>query len=124
MLSDFGQGREEARAIKPTFYFFLSSTTYRAITRTTTLLYYVAFLLLLPPKLFYTLFITAIPRTWKPTRKVSRISYSFFFYSFSFSLKISIWCIRLLLHHDNGSIIVYDNSVNVREILNSSDYSR
>lgn len=42
MLSDFGQGREEARAIKPTFYFFLSSTTYRAITRTT-LLYNAAF---------------------------------------------------------------------------------
>lgn len=32
MLSDFGQGREEARAIKPAFYFFLSSTMYRAIT--------------------------------------------------------------------------------------------
>lgn len=33
MLSDFGQGREEeARAIKPTFYFFLSSTAYGAIT--------------------------------------------------------------------------------------------
>lgn len=34
MLSDFGQGREEeARAIKPTFYFFLSSTAYGAIDR-------------------------------------------------------------------------------------------
>ena len=78
MLSDFGQGREEARAIKPTFYFFLSSTTYRAITRTTTLLYYVAFLLLLPPKSFYTLFITAIPRTWKRAKFLASLTLFFF----------------------------------------------